>query len=123
MNNEENLIYFINVMKKQYRICLINKMYENNRHICLLILFFLKIKLNSDQERERSSLKVTLDEDYRNLLNLQEESRLRMEQQHLDERKQLDRNIEDRLKKLNEQVLYDSLKLTIMMSVKETLSL
>jgi hypothetical protein len=33
-----------------------------------------------------------------------------MEQQHLDERKQLERNIEDRLKKLNEQVFYRSLE-------------
>lgn len=49
-----------------------------------------------------------LDEDQRNLFNLQEESRLRMEQQHLDERRQLERNIEERLKKLNEQV-FDSL--------------
>jgi hypothetical protein len=49
-------------------------------------------------------LKSIVDEEQRNLLTLQEESRVRMEQQHLDERKQLDRNIEDRLRKLNEQV-------------------
>ena len=71
-----------------------------------------KIKLNSDQERERTALKAILDEDQKNLFNLQEESRLRMEQQHLDERKQLERNIEERLKKLNEQV-FDSLQKAI----------
>jgi len=49
-------------------------------------------------------LKSILDEDQHNLLSLQEESRLRIEQQHSDERKQLERNIEDRLRKLNEQV-------------------
>lgn len=63
-----------------------------------------QVKLNSDQERERNSLKVILDDDQRNLLSLQDESRLRMEQQHIDERKQLERNIEERLRKLNEQV-------------------
>ena len=61
-------------------------------------------KLNSDQERERTSLKTILDDDQRNLLSLQEESRHRMEQQHLDERKQLERNIEERLIELNKQV-------------------
>jgi hypothetical protein len=61
-------------------------------------------KLNSDQEYDRTSLKTKVDEEQRNLLSLQEESRHRIEQQHLDERKQLDRNIEDRLRKLNEQV-------------------
>jgi hypothetical protein len=66
-------------------------------------------KLNSDQERERTSLKTILDEDQRNLLSLQEESRHRMEQQHLDERKQLERNIEERLIELNKQVLFISI--------------
>ncbi|CAF1030666.1 unnamed protein product [Rotaria sordida] len=65
------------------------------------------IKLNSDQERERNSLKTTLDEDQRNLLHLQEESYHRMEQQHADERRQLERNIEDRLRKLNEQMQHE----------------
>ena len=37
-------------------------------------------------------------------LVLQEESRHRIEQQHFDERKQLERNIEDRLNELNKQV-------------------
>ncbi|CAF2734368.1 unnamed protein product [Rotaria sp. Silwood2] len=62
------------------------------------------IKLNSDQERERNSLKTVVDEDQRTLLHLQEESYRRMEQQHSDERRQLERNIEDRLRKLNEQM-------------------
>ncbi|UJR27427.1 hypothetical protein I4U23_008716 [Adineta vaga] len=62
------------------------------------------IKLNSDQECERNALKAILDDDQKNLFNLQEESRVRMEQQHLDERKQLERNVEERLKKLNEQM-------------------
>ncbi len=62
--------------------------------------------MNSDQEHERHSLKTILDEDQNNLLSLQEESRLRMEQQHADERRQLERNIDDRLRKLNEQVIY-----------------
>ncbi|CAF0936496.1 unnamed protein product [Rotaria sp. Silwood1] len=65
------------------------------------------IKLNSDQERERNSLKITLDEDHHNLLQLQEESYRRMEQQHADERRQLERNIEDRLRKLNEQMQHE----------------
>jgi len=61
-------------------------------------------KLNSDQEHERTSLKTILDDDQRNLLSLQEESRHRMEQQHFDERKQLERNIEERFCELNKQV-------------------
>lgn len=61
-------------------------------------------KLNSDQENERIALKTKLDEDQRNLLYLQEESRHRIEQQHLDERKQLERNIEERFIELNKQV-------------------
>ncbi|CAF1168598.1 unnamed protein product [Adineta steineri] len=61
-------------------------------------------KLNTDQERERTTLKAILDEDQRTLLSLQEESRHRMEQQHSDERKQLERNIEERLIELNKQM-------------------
>lgn len=61
-------------------------------------------KLNSDQERERTALKGQLEDDQRNLLFLQEESRHRMEQQHLEERKQLEKNIDELLAKLNKQV-------------------
>lgn len=64
------------------------------------------VKLNSDQERERISLQTTLDDDYQNLVQLQQESCRRMEQQHLEERRQLDRNIDERLRRLNEQVLF-----------------
>lgn len=62
------------------------------------------VQIHSDHEHERKSLKTILDDEQQNLVNLQEESRLRIEQQHADERRQLDRNIEDRLRKLNEQV-------------------
>ncbi len=83
-------------------------MYENKIwFIWNIFLFcFVKIQLNSDQNHERNSLKTILDEDQHNLLRLQEESQLRIEQQHSDERKQLERNIEDRLRKLNEQVSF-----------------
>jgi hypothetical protein len=50
-------------------------------------------------------LKTKLDDDQKNLLSLQEESRHRIEQQHFDERKQLERNIEERLIELNKQVI------------------
>ncbi|CAF4393723.1 unnamed protein product, partial [Rotaria magnacalcarata] len=53
----------------------------------------------------RNSLNAALAEDHRNLISLQEESYRRMEQQHADERKLLERNIEERLRKLNQQVL------------------
>ena len=60
--------------------------------------------MNSDQEQERNLLKITLNEEQRNLLHSQEESRARLEQQHKEERIQLDRSIDERLRKLNEQV-------------------
>jgi RNA polymerase-binding transcription factor DksA len=70
------------------------------------LTFFLKVQINTDHEHERRSLKSILEEDQENLLNLQEESRHRIDQQHLDEQRQLERNIEDRLRKLNEQVIF-----------------
>ena len=79
-------------------------LYQRYEETMQKMLDHQNLKLNSDQERERTSLKTILDEDQRNLLSLQEESRHRMEQQHCDERKQLERNIEERFTELNKQV-------------------
>ena len=79
-------------------------LYQRYEETIQKMLDHQNFKLNTDQERERTALKVQLDEDQRNLLSLQEESRHRMEQQHIDERKQLERNIDDRFLELNKQV-------------------
>jgi len=81
-------------------------LYQRYEETIQKMLDHQNLKLNSEQERERTSLKAILDEDQRNLLSLQEESRHRIEQQHFDERKQLERNIEERLIELNKQVYY-----------------
>jgi uncharacterized membrane protein YqhA len=60
--------------------------------------------LNSDQERERNDLKIILDNEQRNLLALQNDSCVRLEQQHADEKRQLNRNVDERWRKLHEQV-------------------
>ena len=79
-------------------------LYQRYEEMIQKMLDHQNFKLNSDQEQERASLKAILDEDQKNLLALQEESRHRLEQQHCDERKQLERNIEERLIELNKQV-------------------
>ena len=79
-------------------------LYERYKETIQKMLDHQNFKLNSDQENERTSLKTKLDEDQKNLLCLQEESRHRIEQQHLDERKQLERNIEERLIEINKQM-------------------
>lgn len=79
-------------------------LYQRYEETIQKMLDHQNFKLNSDQEEERVSLKAILDEDQKNLLALQEESRHRMEQQHCDERKQLERNIEERFIELNKQV-------------------
>jgi len=68
----------------------------------LIVVF--KFQLTTDHNQEKYSLKRSLEDDRKNLMNLQEESLLRANQQHLDEIKKLDKSIEDRLRKLNEQV-------------------
>jgi hypothetical protein len=80
-------------------------LYERYKETIQKMLDQQNFKLNSDQENERTSLKTKLDDDQKNLLCLQEESRHRIEQQHFDERKQLERNIEERLIELNKQVI------------------
>lgn len=60
--------------------------------------------METDHNQEKYSLRTGFDDDRNNLLKLQEESQLRINQQHFDEIKQLEKTIEDRSRKLTEQV-------------------